>query len=260
MGLKTLENTLPGLLHLPMGGTAVGTGLNTPPGFEKEVVSTIAELTGMPYIPAVNKFALIANHDALVQSHGAVKQLAVSLLKIANNIRALASGPRSGLNELILPSNEAGYSIMPGKVNPTQIEALSMVCTQIMGNDVTISLANSNGHFQLNTFKPLIIANFLQSVNLLADACKSFEVNCLAVIKPNIENINRHIENSLMLITVLTPHIGYDKAAKIAKHAYKKNCTLKQAAAELDLVTEKQFDEWVKPDQMTRPNVSAEKS
>ena len=259
MGLQAIENTLPGLLELPIGGTAVGTGLNTPPGFDKEVVSQIASLTGMPFIPAENKFALIAGHDAFVQSHGAIKNLAVSLLKIVNDIRALASGPRGGISELILPANEAGSSIMPGKVNPTQIEALSMVCTQIMGNDVTISVANSNGHFQLNVFKPVIVANFLQSATLLSDACNSFNINCLAEIKPNKEKIESYVQNSLMLVTALTPFIGYANAAKIAKHAYEKNYSLKKAAAELGLVSEKQFDEWVKPAQMTSPNVSAEK-
>jgi fumarate hydratase, class II len=257
MGLNALEKTLPGLLELPLGGTAVGTGLNTPPGFDREVVSQIASLTGIPFITTENKFALIAGHDALVQSHGAMKNLAVSLLKIVNDIRVLASGPRAGLSELLLPANEAGSSIMPGKVNPTQIEALSMVCTQIMGNDVTISVANSNGHFQLNVFKPVIIANFLQSATLLTDACKSFNMNCLAGIKPNADKIEWYVKNSLMLVTSLTPFIGYENAAQIAKHAFKKNCSLKQAAAELDLVSEKQFDEWVKPEQMTRPNVSA---
>jgi fumarate hydratase class II len=257
MGLNALEKTLPGLLELPLGGTAVGTGLNTPPGFDREVVSQIASLTEMPFIPAENKFALIAGHDALVQSHGAMKNLAVSLLKIVNDLRALASGPRAGLSELLLPANEAGSSIMPGKVNPTQIEALSMVCTQIMGNDVTISVANSNGHFQLNVFKPVIIANFLQSATLLTDACKSFNTNCLAGIEPNVDKIESYVKNSLMLVTTLTPFIGYGNAAKIAKHAHAKNCSLKQAAAELELVSEKQFNEWVKPAQMTSPNVSA---
>lgn len=259
MGLKAIEKTLPGLLELPMGGTAVGTGLNTPPGFDVVVVSQIASLTGMPFVPAENKFALIAGHDAIVQTHGAMKNLAVSLLKIVNDIRALASGPRAGLFELILPANEAGSSIMPGKVNPTQIEALSMVCAQIMGNDVTISIANSNGHFQLNVYKPVIIANFLQSATLLTDACKSFNINCLAGIESNMEKIESYVKNSLMLVTALTPFIGYGNAAKIAKHAYEKNYSLKKAAAELDLVSEKQFDEWVKPAQMTSPNVSAEK-
>jgi len=252
-GLEVLINMISDLQVLPMGGTAVGTGLNTPSGFDKEVVKQLSRLIKMHFRPAENKATLMASHDAFVQSHGALKQLAVSLLKIVNDIRALASGPRSGLGELILPAKESGSSIMPGKVNPTQIEALSMVCMQIMGNDVTISVANSNGHFQLNAYKPLIISNFLQSVNLLADACKSFQVNCLEELKANTDNIKLHIKNSLMLVTALTPYIGYDKAAQIAKHAYVNNCTLKQAAVDLDLVTDKQFDEWVIPGKMTKP-------
>ncbi len=258
-GINALKNTLPDMKDLPLGGTAVGTGLNTPPGFDKEILNEIAKLTGLPFKTANNKFALIAGHDAFVQSHGSIKQLAVSLLKIVNDLRVMVSGPRAGFGELKIPANEAGSSIMPGKVNPTQIEALSMVCTQIMGNDVTISVANSYGHFQLNVFKPVIISNFLQSVTLLTDACKSFNMNCLVGIEPDVEKIKSYVKNSLMLVTALTPFIGYENAAKIAKHAHKKNYSLKQAAAELDLVSEKQFDEWVKPDQMIRPNVSAEK-
>ena len=256
-GIDALENTLPGLLELPIGGTAVGTGLNTPQGFDKEIVSEIARLTGCPFNITHNKFALIAAHDTFVHTHSTLKQLAISLLKIINDIRAMVSGPRTGIGELKIPANEAGSSIMPGKVNPTQIEALSMVCTQIAGNDVTISLANSYGQFQLNAYKPVIIANFLQSATLLADACKSFNKNCLAGIEPDTEKIKSHLENSLMLVTALTPYIGYENAAQIAKYAHKKNCSLKQAAAELDLVSEKQFDEWVNPAQMTHPNVSA---
>ena len=186
--------------------------------------------------------------------------MAVSLLKIVNDIRALASGPRAGISELVLPANEAGSSIMPGKVNPTQIEALSMVCAQVIGNDVTISVANSNGHFQLNVYKPLIIANYLQSASLLSDACRSFNTNCLVGIEPDIDKINSYLKNSLMLVTALTPNIGYDKAARIAKYAYKNNCSLKQAAKELDLVSEKQFDAWVKPEQMTKPNLFIKKN
>lgn len=256
-GINALKNTLPDLQELPLGGTAVGTGLNTPPGFDNEIVNEINKLSGWPFKTANNKFVLIAGHDAFVSSHGAIKQLAVSLLKIVNDFRVLVSGPRAGLSELKIPANEAGSSIMPGKVNPTQIEALSMVCTQVMGNDVTISVANSCGHFQLNVFKPVIIANFLQSVQLLTDACKSFNRNCLVGIEPDEERIKSYIKNSLMLVTALTPFIGYEKAAKIAKHAHEKNFSLKQAAVELNLVSEKQFDEWVRPDQMTRPNVSA---
>jgi fumarate hydratase class II len=260
LNLLAIEKLLPGLQELPMGGTAVGTGLNTPPGFDKSVVAQISKLTGLPFIPAENKFALIASHDILTQIHSSIKNLAISLLKIVNDIRALASGPRAGISELILPENEAGSSIMPGKVNPTQIEALSMVCAQVVGNDVTISLANSNGQFQLNTYKPVIISNFLQSVNLLSDACISFERNCLSGIKPATENIKLHIQKSLMLITSLTPHIGYEKAAQIAKHAYQTNCSLKHAAAELNLVSEKQFDDWVIPEQMVKPNVAVKRN
>ncbi len=256
-GIHTLKNTLPDLLELPLGGTAVGTGLNTPQGFDKEIVKEIAKLTGFPFKTASNKFALIAAHDAFVNSHSSLKQLAVSLLKIINDIRAMVSGPRTGIGELKIPANEAGSSIMPGKVNPTQIEALSMVCTQVLGNDVTISVANSFGQFQLNTYKPVIISNFLQSVTLLADACKSFNKNCLVGIEPDTEKIKSYLNNSLMLVTALTPYIGYENAARIAKHAHKKNCSLKHAAAELDLVSEKEFDEWINPVQMTQPNVSA---
>lgn len=258
-GIAAIEKTLPDLLDLPMGGTAVGTGLNTPPGFDTQVVSQIVALTGFPFKSAPNKFALMAGHDAFVHAHGAIKQLAGSLLKIVNDIRVMVSGPRAGLNELKIPANEAGSSIMPGKVNPTQIEALSMVCTQIMGNDVTISVANSYGHFQLNVFKPVIIANFLESANLLADASKSFIENCLNGIEPNEKKIKEHVQNSLMLVTALSPYIGYEKAAKIAKHAHSNNCTLREAAIELDLLTAEQFDEWVKPKEMTHPNISGKK-
>lgn len=259
-GILTLKNTLPDLQELPLGGTAVGTGLNTPPGFDTEIVNEIAKLTGCPFKVAHNKFALIAAHDAFVNSHGALKQLAVMLLKITNDIRIMTSGPRAGIGELKIPANEAGSSIMPGKVNPTQIEALSMVCTQIMGNDVTISVANSFGQFQLNTYKPVIISNFLQSVTLLADACKSFNKNCLVGIEADTEKIQSYLNNSLMLVTALTPYIGYENSAQIAAYAHKKNCSLKQAAAELDLVSEKQFDEWVNPVQMIQPNISAEQN
>jgi len=259
MGIKALENTLPHLQVLPLGGTAVGTGLNTPPEFDVDIVEEIACQTKLPFKIATNKSALIAGHDAFVHSHSAIKQLAVSLLKIVNDIRVLVSGPRAGLNELNIPANEAGSSIMPGKVNPTQIEALSMVCTQILGNDATISIANSYGHFQLNAFKPVLIANFLQSSNLLADACKSFNKNCLAGIETNPDKIKSYVKNSLMLVTALTPFIGYENAAKIAKYAHRKNCSLKEAAAELELISKDQFDEWVNPEHMTSPNVSAKK-
>lgn len=256
-GIDTLKNTLPNLLELPLGGTAVGTGLNTHPGFDIEIVNEIAKLSACPFKTAHNKFALIAAHDAFVNSHSALKLLAVSLLKITNDIRIMTSGPRAGIGELKIPANEAGSSIMPGKVNPTQIEALSMVCTQIMGNDVTISVANSFGQFQLNAYKPVIISNFLQSATLLADACKSFNKNCLVGIEADTEKIQSYLNNSLMLVTALSPYIGYENAAQIAKYAHKKNCSLKQAATELDLVSEKQFDEWVNPVQMTQPNISA---
>ncbi|WP_340114706.1 class II fumarate hydratase [Maribellus mangrovi] len=258
-GLNAIKNTLPDLQELPLGGTAVGTGLNTPPGFDAEVVNEIARQTGIPFKVAPNKFALIAAHDAFVHTHGAIKQLAVALLKIVNDIRVMVSGPRAGLSELKIPANEAGSSIMPGKVNPTQIEALSMVCTQVMGNDVCISVANSYGHFQLNVFKPIIIANFLQSATLLADACSSFNKNCLEGIEPNEEKIESYLNNSLMLVTALTPYIGYDDAAKIAKYAHKNNCSLKKAASRLDLISEKEFDKWIDPGKMTGPNVSVKK-
>ena len=259
-GINALKNTLPDLQELPLGGTAVGTGMNAPEGFDDEIVNEISNETGLPFTKAQNKFALIAGHDAFVQSHGAIKQIAVSLLKIVNDLRVMVSGPRAGISELNIPANEAGSSIMPGKVNPTQIEALSMVCTQVMGNDTTISVANSYGHFQLNVFKPVLIANFLQSASLLADACRSFNKNCLVGITPDTEKIDEHVHNSLMLVTALTPHIGYDKAAQIAKYAHANKCSLKVAAAELNLVSEKQFDEWVKPGDMTRPNVDGKKN
>ncbi|WP_163321603.1 class II fumarate hydratase [Draconibacterium mangrovi] len=259
-GINALKNTLPDLQELPLGGTAVGTGLNSPTGFDDEIVNEISHETGLPFTKAKNKFALIAGHDAFVQSHSAIKQLAVSLLKIVNDLRVMVSGPRAGISELNIPANEAGSSIMPGKVNPTQIEALSMVCTQVMGNDTTISVANSYWHFQLNVFKPVLIANFLQSATLLSDACVSFNKNCLQGITPDTEKIDAHVNNSLMLVTSLTPHIGYDKAAQIAKYAHANKCSLKAAATELELVDEKQFDEWVKPAEMTRPNVTVNKN
>ena len=210
----------------------------------------IANLTGLPFITAENKFEALAAHDAIVASHGALKTFAVSLMKIANDIRMLGSGPRCGIGELNLPANEPGSSIMPGKVNPTQAEALTMVCTQVMGNDVTINIAGSNGHFELNVFKPVMVKNFLESANLLADAASSFNENCVSGIEPNIENINKHLQNSLMLVTALNPHIGYDKALKIAKIAFDKNITLKQAALKSGFVSEKDFDQWVDPEKM----------
>ncbi len=252
-GINALKNTLPHLLELAIGGTAVGTGLNSPEGYGKWVAETIAELTEMPFVTAKNKFEALATNDALVESHGALKQLAVSLMKIANDIRMLASGPRSGIGEILIPSNEPGSSIMPGKVNPTQTEALTMVCAQVMGNDTTISVAGMNGHFELNVFKPVAINAFLQSASLLGDAVLSFNDNCVVGIEPNLPRIEENLQKSLMLVTALNPHIGYDNAAKIAKKAYAENSTLKEAAVSLGLVTAKQFDEWVVPKNMIHP-------
>ncbi len=252
-GIQALKNTLPHLSELAMGGSAVGTGLNTPNGFDSEVAATIGKLTKLPFITAENKFESLAANDAIVETHGAIKQLAVSLMKISNDIRMLASGPRSGIGEIIIPANEPGSSIMPGKVNPTQIEALTMVCAQILGNDTTISLAGSNGHFELNVFKPVMISSLLQSATLIADACKSFNDHCVSGIEPNLERIKENLNNSLMLVTALNPHIGYENAAKIAKKAYAENITLKKAALELGLLTEQQFDEWVDPEKMIGP-------
>lgn len=252
-GLKALKNTLPHLSELAMGGSAVGTGLNTPEGYSREVAETIAQLTNLPFVSAENKFESLAANDAIVETHGAVKQLAVSLMKIANDIRLSASGPRSGIGEITIPSNEPGSSIMPGKVNPTQVEALTMVCAQIIGNDTTISFAGSYGHFELNTFKPVMISALLQSSSLLADACISFNDRCAIGIEPNLERIEENLNNSLMLVTALNPHIGYENAAKIAKKAYADNSTLKKAALELGLISEQQFDDWVVPGDMTRP-------
>ncbi len=249
-GLKALENTLPHLQELALGGTAVGTGLNTPAGYSEEVAATIAELTGLPFVTAPNKFESLAAHDGIVESHGALKQLAVSIMKIANDIRLMASGPRSGIAELIIPANEPGSSIMPGKVNPTQVEALTMVCAQVMGNDVAISVGGSNGHFELNVFKPMMVANFLQSATLLGDACKAFNDNLAVGIKPNTTFIKRHLDNSLMLVTALNTKIGYYKAAEIAKKAHAEGKTLKEAALELGHLTAEQFDEWVDPSKM----------
>ena len=250
-GLKALENTLPHLQELALGGTAVGTGLNAPTGYAEKVAAKIAQLTGLPFISAKNKFESLAAHDAIVESHGALKQLAVSLMKIANDIRLLASGPRSGIGELIIPANEPGSSIMPGKVNPTQVEALTMVCTQVMGNDTTITFAGANGHFELNVYKPVMIHAFLQSATLLADACQAFNDSCAQGIQPNQARIDEHLRNSLMLVTALNPHIGYDNAAKIAKKAHAENSSLKEAAIELGILTAEQFDQWVVPAAMT---------
>ena len=252
-GIRALKSTLPHLSELAMGGSAVGTGLNTPEGYAGEVAASIAQLTKQPFITAENKFESLAANDAIVETHGAIKQLAVSLMKIANDIRLLASGPRSGIGEITIPSNEPGSSIMPGKVNPTQAEALTMVCAQIIGNDATISFAGSNGHFELNVFKPVMINALLQSATLIADACQSFNDRCVVGIEPNFDRINKNVNRSLMLVTALNPHIGYENAAKIAKKAYDANITLKEAALELGLLTEQQFDEWIVPGNMTGP-------
>ncbi|MBT3175619.1 MAG: class II fumarate hydratase [Desulfobacula sp.] len=250
-GINALERTLPHLSELALGGTAVGTGLNAPEGYDKKVAGTIADLTGYPFVTAPNKFESLAAHDAIVASHGALKTLAVSCMKIANDIRLLGSGPRCGIGELLLPENEPGSSIMPGKVNPTQVEALTMVCAQVMGNDVAINVSGSNGHFELNVFKPVIIYNFLESARLLGDAALSFSNNCVKGLEPDHEKIEKYLQQSLMLVTALNPYIGYEQAAKIARKAHQENKTLKQAALELKLVSKDQFDQWVDPSKMT---------
>ncbi|MBC6367670.1 class II fumarate hydratase [Algoriphagus sp. AK58] len=249
-GLRALKNTLAHLSELALGGTAVGTGLNTPQGYSELVAQKIAELSGHPFVTAPNKFEALAAHDGMVEAHGALKQLAVSLMKIANDIRMLSSGPRSGIGEILIPENEPGSSIMPGKVNPTQVEAMTMVAAQVMGNDVAITIGGSNGHFELNVFKPLIAANFLQSARLIGDACVSFNDNCAIGIEPNTPMIQRHLENSLMLVTALNPYIGYENAAAIAKKAHKEGTSLREAAIALELLTSEQFDEWVRPEDM----------
>jgi fumarate hydratase class II len=249
-GLKALRNTLSHLSELALGGTAVGTGLNTPAGYSELVAAKIAQFSGQPMVTAPNKFEALAAHDGIVETHGALKQLAVSLMKIANDIRMLSSGPRSGIGEILIPENEPGSSIMPGKVNPTQVEAMTMVAAQVMGNDVAISIGGSNGHFELNVFKPMMIANFLQSARLIGDACVSFNDNCAIGIEPNKVFIKRHLENSLMLVTALNPYIGYENAAAIAKKAHKEGTSLREAALALGLLTNEQFDEWVKPEDM----------
>lgn len=249
-GIRAIKNTLPHLSELALGGTAVGTGLNTPPGYSENVAEKIAQLSGLPFITAPNKFESLAAHDAIVESHGALKTVAVSLMKIGNDIRMLSSGPRSGIGEIIIPDNEPGSSIMPGKVNPTQPEALTMVCAQVMGNDVAINIGGSMGHFELNVFKPMMVYNFLLSARLLGDACVSFNDNCAVGIEPNRARIEQQLEQSLMLVTALNNKIGYDNAAKIAKTAHKNGTTLKSAAAMLGLVTESDFDAWVKPENM----------
>jgi fumarate hydratase class II len=251
--LKRLEAALPDLLELALGGTAVGTGLNTHPEFAERVAAKIAVYTGLPFKSAPNKFAALAAHDALVAASGALKTLAVSLMKIANDIRWMGSGPRTGLGELILPENEPGSSIMPGKVNPTQSEAMTMVCIQVIGNDVAITTAGSQGNFELNVFKPLIIHNFLHSTMLLAHSCASFTKYCVEGIEPNREQLNRYVENSLMLVTALTPHIGYDNAAKVAKKAHVENITLREATLALNLLSGEDFDRLVRADKMLAP-------
>jgi fumarate hydratase, class II len=248
-----IEQTLPDLYELAIGGTAVGTGLNAPPGFGRAVATKIAELTGLRFETAANPFAALAAHDALVAAHGAIRTLAVSLMKIANDIRWLASGPRSGLGELLLPENEPGSSIMPGKVNPTQSEALTMVSCQVLGNDVAIAVAGSQGNFELNVFKPVIIRNFLHSTRILTDACTTFREFCVAGIQPNRERIAELVDRSLMLVTALSPKIGYDKAAEIAKKAHHEGTTLKDAAMDLGFLTEQEYDELVRPEKMVRP-------
>jgi fumarate hydratase class II len=250
-GLQALLNSLDHLSELALGGTAVGTGINTPEGYSELVAKYIAEFTELPFVTGSNKYEGLAAHDAIVEAHGALKTLAVSLMKIGNDIRMLASGPRCGIGEIIIPANEPGSSIMPGKVNPTQAEALTMVCGQVMGNDVAINVGGSNGHFELNVFKPMMIRNFLESARLLGDACTSFNVNCAVGIEPNQERIKQNLNNSLMLVTALNTHIGYEKAAEIAKKAHKEGSTLKEAALSLGYVTGEEFDLWVDPSKMT---------
>lgn len=249
-GLRALENTLAHLSELALGGTAVGTGINTPAGYSELVAKYIAEFTGLPFVTAENKFEALASHDAIVETHGALKQLAVSLMKIANDIRMLASGPRSGIGEIIIPANEPGSSIMPGKVNPTQSEALTMVCAQVMGNDVAVTIGGLSGHYELNVFKPVMAANALQSAQLLGDACVSFNDNCAVGIEPNYERIKHQLNNSLMLVTALNPKIGYENAAKIAKTAHKNGTTLREEAINLGLLSGEEFDSWVRPEDM----------
>jgi len=248
--IKAVKNTLSHLQELALGGTAVGTGINTPKGYDVLVAKYISEFTGHQFITAENKFESLAAHDAIVETSGALKQMAVSLMKIANDIRLMASGPRSGIGEIIIPENEPGSSIMPGKVNPTQTEALTMVCAQVIGNDMAITIGGSNGHFELNVFKPMMIYNLLMSARLLGDACVSFNDNCAIGIVPNLTAINKNVENSLMLVTALNTHIGYEKAAQIAKKAYKENSTLREAALALGYLTNEQFNEWVDPKKM----------
>ena len=249
-GIRAIENTLSHLSEVALGGTAVGTGLNTPKGYSEKVAENIAKLSGFPFVTAPNKFEALAAHDAIVETHGALKTVAVSLMKIANDIRMLSSGPRAGIGEIFIPDNEPGSSIMPGKVNPTQCEALTMVCAQVMGNDVAINIGGMNGHFELNVFKPLMIANFLQSARLIGDACVAFNDKCAVGIEPIKENIDRNVNNSLMLVTALNTKIGYYKAAEIAQKAHKEGTTLKESALSLGYVTSEEFDQWVIPSDM----------
>ena len=249
-GIKALENTLPHLAQLALGGTAVGTGINTPKGYAQKVSRHIAQFTGLPFVSAENKFEALAAHDALVETHGALRQLAVSLFKIGNDIRIMASGPRSGIGELIIPANEPGSSIMPGKVNPTQFEALTMVCAQVMGNDTAVAFAGTQGHFELNVYKPVMALNVLESAQLIGDACVSFDLNCAQGIEPNTDKVDELLKNSLMLVTALNPKIGYYKAAEIANLAHQNKLTLKQAALQTGYLTEEEFDEWVQPRNM----------
>jgi len=249
-GLKALRNTLDHLSEIALGGTAVGTGINTPEGYSDLVAEKIAGFTGHPFRSAENKFEALAAHDALVETHGALKQMAVSLMKIANDVRLLASGPRCGIGELIIPSNEPGSSIMPGKVNPTQAEALTMVCAQVMGNDVAVSIGGSNGHFELNVFKPMMAFNVLMSARLIGEACKSFDEHCAVGIEPNHARIKQNLDNSLMLVTALNTKIGYEKAAKIAKTAHENGTTLKEESVNLGYLTAEEFDQWVDPSKM----------
>ncbi|MFT4204610.1 MAG: class II fumarate hydratase [Chitinophagaceae bacterium] len=256
-GLKAIKNSFAHLSELALGGTAVGTGINTPKGYDVTVARKIAELTGLPFVTAVNKFESLAAHDAIVEAHGALKTVACSLMKIANDVRLLASGPRAGIGEIFIPENEPGSSIMPGKVNPTQCEAMTMVAAQVLGNDVAINIGGATGHFELNVFKPVMIYNFLHSAKLIGDVCVSFNDHCAVGIEPIEPNIQKHVDNSLMLVTALNTHIGYEKAAKIAQTAHKNNSTLKATAIELGFLTAEQFDEWVVPSKMVgEPKVS----
>jgi fumarate hydratase class II len=255
-GMAHLESTVPHLAELALGGTAVGTGLNAHPEYAERVAKKVAELTGQPIVTAPNKFESLAAHDAIVFAHGALKTLAASLMKIANDVRWLASGPRSGIGEITIPENEPGSSIMPGKVNPTQSEAVTMLCAQVFGNDVAINFGGASGNFELNVYKPVIAHNFLQSTRLIADGCDSFRKNCAVGIEPNLPRIQEQLEQSLMLVTALNPHIGYDNAAKIAKKAHKEGTTLKEAALALGLVSAEDFERWVRPEDMTGPSVT----